>query len=470
MLKACFTLLLALSVSACAPSSSPLKSKISLPQKWQTSLPSKERKSASDENKHQDEPLCCFQDSQLSLLFKLAHQNNCDLKKAAAHLNKAKAMCGIRFSALFPQIAAQGLASYNSLSENTTSGRLLSSTSKQANLFDVNFDVSWEIDLFGKIAAAKEASKEEVLALENLERSLKLSLDAEIARNYIQWQNLHLQRDLLEDSLVQYEKLSSLAQAKVNANISSKEELAYCQINEALAKAALLTLERDTQKIVRRLEVLTGQVPGSLDSLLKPQGPVEVINLPEVGFPSELLKRRPDLLAAENNLKRALAASKVAELDFYPSFTLYGALGNQAMHLGDLSKGSSRYWSLVPGLQLPLFHAGKLKEQLKAARADELAALADFESTLLLALEEVENALSGLSWAQELTNQQRKVKEAAEEIWKIALKQYTEGTLTFQKVLESYNSYLEAQNQYANVQSKRALYAASLCKALGGSW
>jgi NodT family efflux transporter outer membrane factor (OMF) lipoprotein len=415
-----------------------------------------------------------FQDPALDSLIERAGKSNLDLKLAAARLREAKAARGIVAAGLWPTANLSGSASRYKGSEKlpgmTIAGFENPAAQEQSN-YQIGTDALWELDIFGGTRRGIEAAEADIAAAEEANRDVMVSLMAEVALNYIQLrgsqrelaiarQNIKLQRDTLE-----------LTQTRFKAGLTGELDVARSRALVASTEAVLPPVQQAISQSIFRLSVLIGRDPGMLLGELSseaamPTGPVAF----PPGMPSELLRRRPDIRRSERELAAATARIGVATADLFPKFTIVGNLGVQTNRYAHIADAHSGFWSIGPGVSWPIFDAGRIRSQIAVQSARTDAALIGYESNVLLALEEVENAIVAHARDRERRAALAESVAANRRSVELASELYSKGLVDFLSVLDAQKDLFSSEEQLVLVDRAIAADIVKLYKALGGGW
>lgn len=419
-------------------------------------------------------------DPLLNSLIERAVLTNLDLRLATARIREARALRGVTAADLWPTIIGAG--SYLRLrgSENTLSSPAVgsatsssaASSASESDLFQLNFDATWELDLFGRVRRSIEAAEADIAAEEENLRDVLVTLVAEVARNYVELRGFQRQLLVTHNNIQAQQQSVELTNARFQAGLTSGLDVAQAEAQLSTTQSQTPTLESAKRQSIHRLGVLLGQLPETLINELTPEKPIPPVP-PEirVGLPSELLRRRPDVRRTERQAAAATARIGVATADLFPRFAFSTSLvGLQSADITDLALASSRFWSVGPTVSWPIFDAGRIRANIEAHTARGEQSLAQYEQTVLTAIEEVENAL--VAYTQEHLRQRALASavEANRRSVALANEQYARGLGDFLNVLDAQRSLYNAENQL--VQSERAIIAnlIALYKALGGGW
>ncbi len=420
-----------------------------------------------------------FHDPQLDRLVERAVKNNHDLRVAQARIREARAARGITASAGLPQVSlaasydrqqrSNAVPPFRDASGDGGLGSVFGN--REQNLYQTGFDATWELDIFGGVRRDKEAASADVEAAVEQQRDVLLSLLAEVARNYVELRGLQRQSAIVGENLETQRENLRLLEVRFQAGLATALDVDRAQAQVDSTQAALPPLERAVKQAAFRLSVLAGEPPATLLADLLPEqaAPSLPAQVP-AGLPSDLLRRRPDVRRAARELAAATARIGVAKADFFPRFSLTGAFGRRSEQFADLGPGLSQFWSVGPGLRLPIFTAGRIRNNLRVQTARQEQALARYEQAVLTSLEDVENALVAYSREQARRESLARAAQANRRAVDLAMARYTGGLEDFLSVLDAQRSRLQSEEQL--VESERALSVnvIALYKALGGGW
>ena len=417
-----------------------------------------------------------FHDPILDRLVARAVLGNLDLEIAAARIREARGARGIAASAGLPQASVQGAYFRSKRSDavppfKSAPGEGAPFGAREQNAFEAGFDATWEIDVFGGVRRDKEAALAQVQAAEEARRDVLVTLLADVARNYVELRAAQRQLQILEQALRSEGDTLELAKARLEGGLGTELDVARAEGLLAANTAQRPTLERFAREAVHRLGVLLGKDPGALASELETPGHLPTAP-PEVPLtlPSELLSRRPDLRRAERELAAATARIGVARADLFPRFSIVGGFGRRSEEAGDLSAGDSQFWTILPRVQWPIFSGGRIRANIRVQGARQEQALRQYEKAVLLALEEVENALSAHTRELRREESLRVAVTANQRALELAMDRYTSGLESFLSVLDAERSVYAAQDQLAQSQRNAVVSLISVYKSLGGGW
>lgn len=407
-----------------------------------------------------------FHDSQLDALESRASTNNQDLKAALARLEQARANTRAARSEFFPAISLDPSFSRTRYSPN---GELIY-PSRAINDVKVPFDLSYEIDFWGRIRRSVESATRDAEARAAAFESVRLALNAEVAQEYFSWKATEAELDTLRRTLGFRREARDLVQARFEAGAANELEFARSETELASVSADLAAIERRRAEFKNSLAVLVG-VPAP--SFLIEVGPLPIDVIPPSippGLPSELLERRPDIAEAERDLAARNARIGIAKAAFFPTVRLTGMFGWESADTDLLFDWHSRIWSLGPSITLPIFQGGRNRANLRRAQAAYDEGVANYRGRVLTAFREVQDSLIGLHWLHVQSDAVAKVVEASRRTASLSKTRYESGFATYLEVVESERTRLAAERQLAQLAGQRLVITVQLIKALGGGW
>ncbi|TXI22963.1 MAG: efflux transporter outer membrane subunit [Nitrosomonas sp.] len=415
-----------------------------------------------------------FNDPVLSELVDQALTNNFDLKSVAARVEIAIAQSRIDSSGLWPQFS---FAPGYQQSQIKSAGF----GSAQFSVFETLFNLSWEVDVWGRIRAFREASIQEVHAVRADLQAARLSLAARVAQSYFLLLEAKLQTQVAEQSVVDRGVIASLVQARFERGLVRGLDVRLAFTDLANARSQLAQAKNQVQHFTRQLEILLGRYPDSsafseiVNLILESPNTRAWQGLPDpptilpIGLPSELLTRRPDLIAAFARLRAVDARLESAEKLLLPRITLTAAGGTRDSALTDLIDPRTAVWNIFAGAIQPLFTGGRIRGGIHLAEARVEEVYNRYQEIVLNAFREVEQALATEEWLRE---QEKMLREAVHQISasrELALYSYRLGYIQILTLLDSYRSALNAQSAHLAVQRQLLNNRINLYLALGGS-
>jgi multidrug efflux system outer membrane protein len=403
-----------------------------------------------------------FNDDALKGLIAEALRNGYDVRLAAARVAEAEANAGIVRSEYFPALTPQVQVGHGQ------SSLFSSGAGAVGTLGQVNLGLSWEVDLWGRIRRANEAALAQVLASEEARRAVYLSLVSEVATTYFQLRQLDLQLEIARRTTDAFQGTFDLFNRRLQGGAASALETASAEALLAATAANIPDLERQIVAQENQLAFLLGRNPGPIprgavlnDQFLPPDIPP--------GLPSDLLKRRPDVLEAEQFLIAANAEVGVAKADFFPQISLTAALGGVAPQLTELFR-QGKTWSIGAGLFGPVLQPGRLRNQYRAAVARWEQARVRYEQSVNNSFNEVSTALVGYQKYAEVEKARAREVGAYQQAFRIANQRYVAGLSSYLEVLQAQQQLFPAEILLAQARYNRLATLVQLYRALGGGW
>ena len=340
-----------------------------------------------------------------------------------------------------------------------------------SSYYDAGFDATWELDLFGRVRRSVEASSAELQGAEASLRDAQVSVIAEVARTYFELRGQQNQLAVAKKNVENERESFNLTDARLKAGRGTEFDTSRARAQLSTTLATIDPLEAAVQRSIHRLGVLTGRDPNALQALLTP-----VKDLPElpksvaVGDPGTLLRRRPDIRVVERQLAASNAEIGVAVGDYFPKVTFTGTFGYEAKTLNGLGTSSSRFYSIGPGISWAAFDLGRVHARVAGAKARTNTAVAQYEQTVLKALEETENALVTHARSRDQLVHAADAAEASAAAAKLARVRYEGGIVDFLEVLDAERTQLQSEDQLAQTRTATATSLIAVYKALGGAW
>lgn len=406
-----------------------------------------------------------FRDPALQELVRTALANNLDLKQAVARVEQARAQLKVVGAPLYPQLG-YGANAARQGGPSVGSDRIDNVT---YNAFYGAFNLSWELDLWGKVRRASEAAQAELLATEAFQRGVTVTLLADVASTYFQLVALDRELEIARATVASYRKTLALFKDKNAGGATSLLPVNRAAAQLANAAANIPQIERQIVDAENKLSVLLGRAPGpvardaKLDALRAPPA------IP-AGLPAQLLERRPDVKQSEDLLVAANARVGVAAANFYPSISLTGLLGSQHSAVSSILSGTTSIWSIGAGLLGPIFTGGQLTGELEAQEAQWRRAKAAYEQTVLTALAEVSDALNGGEKLAGIRDQRGTAVRELQSSVDLALDRYLLGLASYFEVLQAQEQLYSTELALAQTQGAQLVNVVQLYRALGGGW
>jgi outer membrane protein, multidrug efflux system len=402
-----------------------------------------------------------FDDPVLQALVREAIANNLDLRSAMARLDRARAQAGVARSLLYPQIDAAAEPTVRQNFGGATDNVL------HGGLYDVQ--LSWEIDLFGKLRRGHEQALAIMLATEQAQRGVLVTLVADVAANYFLLRELDAELAIARETLRVNDETVTYFQNRLDGGVSNRLELDRISANRASTASVIPDLEQQIAIVEHTLSLLLGRVPGAIarEPLSMAGSPPPAI---PPGLPASLLERRPDVLEAEQLLVAANASVGVARALFFPTLTLTGVLGAISGDLTNILGGSGGVWEVTPGLLQPVFNAGRLRRNLEAARASVDEAVAEYRKAALNGYREVANALITIQKLAEVREQREAGVAALQDASSLARSRHSSGLASYIEILTADEELFDEQLRLAGTRGAELRARADLYRAFGGGW
>jgi NodT family efflux transporter outer membrane factor (OMF) lipoprotein len=389
---------------------------------------------------------------------------NNDVRTAQAQLREPRARRTAALAGFLTGLDASGSGSRSMASRQSGTGLTRES-------YNAGLDASWELDVFGGIRRGFEAAGADLEAAEAGLHAARVSIAAEVGLGYLEMRSLQQRLRIARDNLSSQSETLQLTRWRAQAGLADSQDVAQALSSREQTRAQIPALETSLAETRHSLDILLGLAPGTLRERLDAEG-----DLPEppaeiaVGIPADTLRQRPDVRAAERALAAETARVGVAEAARYPSFTLSGSVGLEALTLGALGNSGAETWTLLGGITAPIFDAGRLRAQVHIQDAVRERALVAYEQTVLEALRDVEDALVSLARARERSETLKSAVGAAHSAADMARQRYTAGLIDFQSVLDTERSVLSLEDSLASARADTVLALVRLYKAMGGGW
>ncbi len=405
-----------------------------------------------------------FVDPVLQQLIKTALQNNRDLRETALNVESYQAQYRIQRSAQFPSVTGSGYGR-----KQTTLGGAGNSTSETYAL-DVGI-TSYELDLYGRIRNLKDQALEQYLAMEETQKSATISLIAEIARSYLTWLTDRELLKISEDTKKVEQESYALVEQRVKGGIANELDLAQARTSLETVKANLAMYQRRVAQDFNSLNVLAGtMLPDSLVSEKRLLTNVEPLAVLPPNLSSNVLLQRPDIMAAEHELKGANANIGAARAAFFPTVSLTATAGVINPKISNLFDGNSGASLFSPAISVPIFTAGKLKAELDVAKIQKDIFVARYEKAIQTAFQEVSDSLVGIETYDQQVFAQKANLEANEQYFRFARSRYQEGVDSFLTLLDAQRSLYKSRQEYLVLKLAQLENQVNLYKVLGGGW
>jgi multidrug efflux system outer membrane protein len=421
-----------------------------------------------------------FGDAELNGLVERSLAGNLDIEMATARIREARAMERVAGAGASPQVATQASVTRQRISENAIplppgagSGSgvgIFGLPGEEFTTFRAGFDASWELDLFGRNRREREAAAARTGSAVWNRRDAEVTVAAEVADAYFRLRSYQARKSNAEAELARLQRFEQLVDARTRGGLVTGQDLEQQKSERAAAAAAIPVLEAQARAEIHALGVLTGQAPDALATELAPSASLASPPVVPAGVPSDLLRRRPDIRAAERDLAAATADIGVAVADLYPRFSLTAAPAMVSTALGTLLEWGSRSFSAGAALDWPIFDGGRRKANIEVQNARQEQAMIAYRRTVLIGLQDAEDSLSRLAGdRQHLVELEQAVSNAAR-AEEIARTRYRGGLVTLSDVLQAQARRLSLEQQVIDTKGVLARDTVALVKALGGGW
>lgn len=408
-----------------------------------------------------------FKDEELQKLLRTAIVQNYDARLAVARINAARANVGLARSDQFPQFAAGADLTTSRGSQNGPAGSQGGRTRSFGSVF-LSL-LSFELDVWGRKRDQTKAARSDLRASEEDRKAILTTVVGDVAAGYFSLLELDTELDIAKRTLATRQESLRLITARQQGGIATALDVRQAEELVYQASQTIPDAERQIQQTENQLSFLTGNNPGPI-TRGRSLSQQEVLPTVPVGLPSSLLERRPDIRAAEENLAARNALVSVAKKAYFPSISLTGLLGFQSDQLSSLFTGPSRAWSFVPQVTAPIFTAGRLKSNVKFAKADQEFAIVQYQQTIQNAFREVSDSLIQYRKVREIRTQQELLFATLQDRSRLAHLRYEGGVDTLLNALDSDRELFDAEVNLTQTKRNELLSLVQLYKALGGGW
>ena len=407
-----------------------------------------------------------FDDARLTALVARALATNHEMAVAEAKVREARARLGIANAGRFPMVGVGGAFQRYQTSEND-----YPFSRTKDNQFQAGFDATWEIDIFGGTRRRVEAAAAGVEALEAGRDAVWVSLAAEVVNTYVCYRTAQQRLRVLRRNAGFQEETCDLARSRAESGLTSELPLHQSLYNLETTRSQIPPLEASLESYANALAFLVGAVPGELHEMLKEEQDIpSAARWTLESIPSECVRMRPDVRAAERQVAVASANIGVATADLYPKFSLLGSIGLGSVKAADFFDNGSVMYSLGPQVSWPIFRGGSIRNNIKAQDAVQEQALAGYEQTVLGAVRDVRNVLVAYDREYARLENLNAAEEAAQKAVTIAEDLYKRGLTDFNNVLDAQRSLMALQESMVVSRGTISQQLVSLYKALGGGW
>ncbi|HET6408548.1 MAG TPA: efflux transporter outer membrane subunit, partial [Chthoniobacteraceae bacterium] len=385
---------------------------------------------------------------------------------AALRVEETRAQYRIQRADLFPALDLGGGA----VRQRTPSTVSVTGDARTATTYDVSVGAAFELDLFGRIRSLKEEALQRFFASDDNRKTVQIALISEVAAQYLTILQLEESRRLAQQTLEAVTTSFNLNERSFQAGVASELDLRTAEAQVQDAQVDLSTFDQLLSQAQNALVLLIGQpVPSDLPAG-KPLHTQRLLNDLPVGLPSDLLQRRPDILAAERILLAANANIGAARAAFFPRILLTGSGGTMSANLSDLFTGPSAAWSFAPQITVPFFQGGRNRANLDAAQVRKQIEIANYERTIQVAYREVSDALAVRAFIDEKVTAQQRLVQAQQRRFDLTNARYRQGVANYVEVLLAQQDLYAAQQNLLQFQAARLINVVILYRTLGGGW
>ncbi len=483
-----FVLALTLGITACSVGPDFTPPKPPDVAKWndKSTAPSKSASPVSTQTNPDPKWWASFDDPMLTDLIEKSIGGNLDLQQAVVRVLEAQQgevsarAAGLptidgNGSYMRDQLGLRGLllsqGIYGQVGSNSAASGLIGGLSQPVNLYQYGLSASWELDLFGRVRRSVEQATASAEAEAEATNDALVMLEGQVALAYVQLRGAQALTLTQQENVRTAQQALDLTHKRQLQGLATDLDVEQARTQLATTEYQLPGFEKQAQQAMNRLSVLTGQPPGALDSMLGP--PASLPKVPPVvniGVPSTLARRRPDIREAEARLHATTANVGVAMASFYPDISLTGNFGLRAVDASYLTNWASDFYSFGPSVSLPIFQGGRLTAGLRMARAQEAQAALAYRGAVLNALREVEDALVAYRTDRAGQYKLAEAVRSGEETLFLARDRYTHGLADFIQVLDSERTLVQSRQQLTQADVALTNDVVALYNALGGGW
>jgi multidrug efflux system outer membrane protein len=409
-----------------------------------------------------------FKDQQLQTLIRTALQRNYDVREAAARVEAERAAFGITRADQFPTVTASAGVTSQRISQGGSFP--LPQGFKQTRTFGsvaANL-LSYEVDAWGRLRRATEAARANLLASEDSQQVVAMTLVSDLATGYFNLLELDEELNIAQRTLATRQESLRVIQTRQSRGLATILDVRQAQQLVQVATEAIPSIQEGMEQTENQIKLLTGEDPGPMDrsQLGQQQLPPAV----PVGLPSALLDRRPDIRQAEQNLVAANATIGVAKAAYFPEISLTGLLGFQSNQLSSLFSGPTGAWQFAPQLAQPIFTGGRIKSNVRFAEAQRQIAVVQYERTIRTAFREVADALVQYRKVKEIRETQQALVATLQDRSQLSYRRYQGGVDTLLSALDADRDLFDAELRLAQIRRDELVSIVQLYRALGGGW
>jgi NodT family efflux transporter outer membrane factor (OMF) lipoprotein len=468
-----FILPLVFQLAGCAVGPKYIRPTVAMTETYKEEVPSSSKQSQQWQPAHPADQTSrgnwweIFGDEELDKLEEQIAGSNQNLKVAEARFREARAAIRFNRASQFPSISTAPSASYVKSPDDSPNSP---SKIQQASTGDfvLPFDLSYELDLWGRVRRGVAAAREEAQATAADYETAKLSLEADLALDYFELRSADAQKQLLDDTVKAYTDNVQLTLNRFNRGVAPKADLAQAQTQLDTTRVQETDVTVQRAQFEHAIAILIGRPPAEFSLATAPLN-YQPPSTP-IGLPSELLQRRPDIAAAERRVAEANEQIGIARAAYFPTVSLGATAGFESTHIVNLLDGPNAFWAVGPALAETLFDAGRRRATSESARANYDATVATYRQTSLTAFQEVEDNVAALRILENETQQQQQAVASSQESLQLFTNRYKGGVDTYLQVITAQTIELANERNAIDILRRRLDASVLLIKALGGGW
>lgn len=408
-----------------------------------------------------------FDDKQLAGLVEQSLKTNLDVRIAYANLLEARSISRALDSDRYPSVDATGSYSRNLSSKERNPSQTVV---RASDAYQAGFDARWELDVFGRVSARINAQQALEQAVDANLQQIYVTVSAEVARTYFELRGAQYRLDIAERNANNQGETFNLTENMFEAGSASALDISRAQTQLGLTRASIPPLKAQVTAAINALSVLTGQVPDALRSELSTSKPLPSLPITvAVGHAEDLLKRRPDIRYAERQLAATVSQYNLSVSDLFPSVNIIGSLGFISTNLSTFGT-SALAGAIGPSISWQIFDRDRLYALIDQADARSQAAMAEYEKTVLGALQETQTAISNFAYEEQRRIELQQAAASAQQSVNMAKERFDRGYDNFLDVLDAERTLLQAEDSLANSEISSGLNLIAIYKALGGGW
>lgn len=410
-----------------------------------------------------------FDDPQLQNLIGIALENNRDLRIAVLRVEQARAQYRIERAGLYPGVQGDASMTRQKTSSTVFTDSTINS-GRTTTRYDLTVDAAFELDLFGRVRSLKKEALERYFATDEARKSVQIALVSQVASEYLTLLQIQEANRIAQQTLEAVQSSYDLNKRSFQAGVASELDLQTAEAQVQTARVNVANYSQFLAESENALAFLIGQpIPKNLPAGQPLRQQQLLADLP-AGVPSEVLQRRPDILAAEHTLKAANANIGAARAAFFPRILLTGSAGTASANLSDLFTGPSAVWSFSPQIIVPIFDLGGTRGRLAVSKINKEVEIANYEKAIQTAFREVADALAVRSAIDEKLQAQERLLNAQQKRFDLTEARYRQGVDSYVNVLLAQQDLYAAQQNLLQFQAARLLNAVVLYRSLGGGW